>query len=258
VDHVKGDSARLQQVFWNLIKNAVKFTSNGGGLLIRSMNAGSDRLRLEIIDNGIGIEPDILPKIFDAFEQGELSITRRFGGLGLGLAISKSLVELHHGSLAAASEGKEKGATFTVELPTVPPPERARSTQEEERSDAEATGKLRILLVDDHADTSRVMQLLLERRGYHVETASNVNSALTAATERHYDLLISDIGLPDGSGLDLMRAIRREKPMLGIALSGFGMEEDIQKSIEAGFIDHLTKPVGFNKLYEVIQRVTGR
>jgi len=255
-DHVHVDSARLQQVFWNLIKNAVKFTPDGGTLTIRSSMVREGTMRLEVIDSGIGIEPNILPRIFDAFEQGEQSITRRFGGLGLGLAISKSLVDLHHGMLHATSPGKDLGATFTVELPTVETPEQTQSERPAGETGDEKQ-KLRILLVDDHIDTSRVMKLLLERRGFHVETAHTMEGALESMASHGYDLLISDIGLPDGSGLELMRTIRRRSPIQGIALSGFGMEEDIQKSIEAGFVEHLTKPVGFNKLYEVIQRVTG-
>ncbi len=254
--HVAADSARLQQVFWNLLKNSVKFTPPGGMLRIRSSNLDGGTLLVEINDSGIGIEEHILPRIFDAFEQGEQSITRTFGGLGLGLAISKALVDMQGGSLSAASPGKDMGATFSVRLPLVAAPQQhvcqptPESTGTEQRS-------LRILIVDDHADTSRVMQLLLERRGYVVQTASTLQSAFDTAIQNDYDLLISDIGLPDGSGLDLMRRLQERKPMLGVALSGFGMEEDIQKSIEAGFVEHLTKPVNFKQLQEVIHRITG-
>ncbi len=254
--HVRADSARLQQVFWNLLKNAVKFTPAGGTLSIRSSQSGDEGLRVEVADNGIGIEEHILPRIFDAFEQGEQSITRTFGGLGLGLAISKALMDMQGGTLSAASGGKDQGATFTVELPLAEKPEQSE-TLPLPANNGKASKALRILIVDDHADTSHVMQLLLERRGYTVRTANTVNSAFNAALADDYDLLISDIGLPDGSGLDLMRQLREQKPMLGVALSGFGMEEDIQKSMEAGFVEHLTKPVNFKQLQEVIHRLTG-
>ncbi|MDB5034471.1 MAG: sensor hybrid histidine kinase [Chlorobi bacterium] len=256
--HVHADSARLQQVFWNLIKNAVKFTPDGGELAIRTSNSHPDELAIQIIDSGIGIEPHILPRIFDAFEQGEQSITRQFGGLGLGLAITKALVDMHGGTLEATSQGKDQGATFLVRLKavdatgTASPAPQAMPLEQQERL------PVRILLVDDHLDTSKVMQILLERRGYQVDTAHSVQSALDLAGQKKFDLLISDIGLPDGSGLDLMRAIHANYDIKGIALSGFGMEDDIQKSKDAGFIDHLTKPVGFNKLHEVIQQLTER
>jgi PAS domain S-box-containing protein len=254
--HVKADSARLQQVFWNLLKNAVKFTPAGGELVIRSSQMQDKSLQVAITDSGIGIEEHILPRIFDAFEQGERSITRKFGGLGLGLAISKALVDMQGGKLSATSAGKDLGATFAVELPIAATPEwRPGSPLPDDKGTDSRS--LRILIVDDHADTSRVMQLLLERRGYTVQTASTVGSALEAALEGDYDLLISDIGLPDGSGLDLMRQLQESKPIVGVALSGFGMEEDIQKSIQAGFVEHLTKPVNFKQLQEVIQRLTG-
>lgn len=253
--HVEADPARLQQVFWNLIKNAVKFTPTGGRITIASRNSDPDHLIIEIADNGIGIDSQILPRIFNAFEQGEQIITRQFGGLGLGLAISKALVDMHEGKLSAASPGKDRGATFTIELPAVDPVS-AQRTWPEEIMQNDAKGEMqRILIVDDHVDTSRVMQLLLERRGYYVETAQTMQTALEVATTGTYDLLISDIGLPDGSGLELMRELRRLKEIPGIALSGFGMEEDIQNSIEAGFSEHLTKPVSFKRLEEVIQRL---
>jgi len=256
--HLWVDPARMQQVFWNLVKNAVKFTSVGGSLSIRSELLDDDILRVTVTDSGIGIEQHILPRIFDAFEQGEQNITRQFGGLGLGLAISKALVEMLGGTLTASSAGKDMGASFTVELPTVHPPTNTAAPAATDGGTEHPARPLRILIVDDHADTSRVMQLLLERRGYQIRTAASVSTALEAADEGEYDLLISDIGLPDGSGLDLMRKLsKRNKPLVGVALSGFGMEDDIQKSIEAGFAEHLTKPVNFKQLQDVIQRLAG-
>ena len=249
--HVMGDPARLQQVFWNLIKNAVKFTPAEGRIAIRSRNDGG-LLHVEVADTGIGIEPHILPHIFNAFEQGEKTITRKFGGLGLGLAISRMLIDLHGGSIAAASEGADRGATFSVDLETVPPADGAAAPAVAEIHDPHPH---RILLVDDHGDTIMVLKTLLERHGYHVITASSVESALRVMEREEVDLLVSDIGLPDGTGLDIMRQLRRDGKIKGIALSGFGMEEDIRKSLEAGFSEHLAKPVNFKVLHESVRRL---
>jgi PAS domain S-box-containing protein len=266
--HVRADSARLQQVLWNLIKNAVKFTPEGGTITVRTSNvpaphqgangaagtAAAERLMIEVRDTGIGIEPHVLPRIFDAFEQGERSITRRFGGLGLGLAISKALIDMQGGRLTADSAGPNKGAVFTVDLATVQAPV-ARAHGAGSSAPA-APADLHILLVDDHEDTARAMGRLLQRLGYRITTAGSVKTALDAFGRESIDLVISDIGLPDGSGLELMRQIRQQKPVRGIALSGFGMEEDVRKSRDAGFSQHLTKPINFQKLQAVIHEVT--
>ncbi len=252
---VKADSARLQQIFWNLIKNAVKFTPEGGTITVRSANTREGYLAVEVSDTGIGIDPEALPHIFDAFEQGGGSITRQFGGLGLGLAISKALAEMHGGTIAAASRGKGSGATFMVELKTLQTSAPAPAEPAAITATAQQPG-FNILLVDDHEDTSKVMKVLLERRGYRVSVASTMNDGLQQALAGEYDLLISDIGLPDGSGLELMGALKQKGLELpAIALSGYGMEEDVRRSKEAGFIEHLTKPVGFRTLQEMIERI---
>jgi CheY-like chemotaxis protein len=176
--------------------------------------------------------------------------------LGLGLAISKALVDMHKGSLTAASEGKDRGAVFTLRLDTVPvpaapelkPPARVEGTS------PPSTG-LRILLVEDHEDTLRVMARMLRKFGHNVKTAATVKSALDLSEGEQFDLLVSDIGLPDGSGLDIMRQLKAQKRLRGIALSGFGQDEDFRRSREAGFEQHLTKPVNFQQLQQVIQRV---
>ncbi len=254
---VRADSARLQQVLWNLLQNAVKFTPDGGSISIRSFN-NNGMLNIEFSDTGVGIDPDVLPKIFDAFQQSEQTITRRFGGLGLGLTISRSLIELHGGTLSAASEGQDRGATFLVQLATVPEPTADQGDGTIARRAGDNGTSIRILLVDDHIDTNRVMKLLLERRGYQVTTAHDMASAIEQSRYGNFDLLISDIGLPDGSGLELMRTIRRTIPLQGIALSGFGMEEDVRKSLEAGFSEHLVKPVNIQVLHESIERVLSK
>ena len=251
--HVNADAARLQQVLWNLIKNAIKFTPKGGKVSIRTRGEG-ERIVVDVVDTGIGIEPRYQPFIFNAFEQGEDAITKRFGGLGLGLAISRSIAEGHRGSLSASSEGRDRGATFTLSLPTeVPSPTQEPATPPPSEIFAEPAD-LRILLVEDDAMTARIMGKLLRQNGYVVTTATNIADALEVPVE-DYDLLVSDIGLPDGSGLDLMRTIRLRNDVPGIALTGFGMEDDIRKSGEAGFVAHLTKPLDFAKLDAMIRKV---
>ena len=254
--HVRADAARLQQVLWNLIKNAVKFTPNGGRVAIRTRDdAGS--LRIEVTDSGIGIDPTILPLIFNAFEQGEDDVTKRFGGLGLGLAISRSIVAGHDGDLTVASPGRGLGSTFTIDLPVTEPepvaPEVASPAPsvEDARRDQD---ECQVLLVEDDAMTARVMAKLLRQNGYLVTTANSVAAAL-GVDDTEYNLIVSDIGLPDGTGLDLMRAIKLRRDVPAIALTGYGMEDDVQRSLEAGFIAHLTKPVDFAKLDFMIRKV---
>ena len=247
--HIRADSARLQQIFWNLINNAVKFTPQNGQITITTSNDSKGQLCVEIADTGLGIEPETLPKIFDAFEQGGRT---QLGGLGLGLAISKTLVEAHKGTITAHSDGRNKGATFMLVFPTC---------EKVEAQIAPATlptaperQPMRILLVEDHEDTNRSLTNLLRRRGYHVQSALNFQSALDLSAKEPFDVLISDLALPDGSGIDLMQKLNSERPVFGIALTGFGMEKDIRKSHEAGFQHHLVKPIDLNKLDSLIQQ----
>ncbi|HYO09803.1 MAG TPA: response regulator [Tepidisphaeraceae bacterium] len=253
---VRGDPARLQQVFWNLIKNAIKFTPAGGHITIHSYDDPAGSVRVAVSDTGIGIEPAALGRIFDAFEQADQWVTRQFGGLGLGLAISKALVDLHGGKLRAASGGVGQGATFTIELRPTTAVAEAAPAGDAPRADVTPPRDVRILLVDDHLDTNRAMARLLQRLGYVVDTADSVQSALDVAGAKKFDLLISDIGLPDGSGLELMRELLERQPIKGIALSGFGMEEDVKKSKAAGFYEHLTKPINFKRLETAIRELT--
>jgi CheY-like chemotaxis protein/anti-sigma regulatory factor (Ser/Thr protein kinase) len=244
------DLARLQQIFWNLIKNAIKFTPGSGHLAIRTANDEDGMLCVRITDSGVGISAESLPKIFKAFEQGERTT---MGGLGLGLAITKALVETHHGRITAESAGHGQGATFTLYFPLA---ERAGSQATERVSFSDNTRKsMRILLVEDHEDTNRSLTNLLRRRGYHVQSANSVSSALQCAADKPFDLLISDIGLPDGSGIELMERLNAERPIIGVALTGFGMEDDIRKSRDVGFREHLVKPVDLNRLDAVIQEL---
>jgi HAMP domain-containing protein/signal transduction histidine kinase len=246
--HLRADPARLQQIFWNLINNAVKFTPSDGQISISTSNTSKGELRVEIADTGLGIEAESLPKIFDAFEQGGRT---QLGGLGLGLAISKALVEAHKGAITAQSVGRNKGSTFTLVFPT------------SERTAAQIAPAvspnlpehqaMRILLVEDHEDSNRSLTNLLRRRGYRVQSALNFQSALDLGTKEEFDVLISDLALPDGSGIDLMRTLQTKRPVLGIALTGFGMEDDVRKCRDAGFQHHLVKPIDLNKLDLLIQ-----
>ena len=251
---LRADAARIQQVFCNTIKNAVKFTPEGGQITLRSTDSGNDRIRIEIIDTGIGISPEFLPRIFDLFEQAGRPIS---GGLGLGLPISKAIVELHGGRIWASSTGLRHGTTFVIELSNVVP-NIAQLSYSKNASASTADlqgfdGRRRILLVDDHADSISSMHLFLKAKGYEVTTADSVEVALKAVVRERVDLLVSDIGLPDGSGEDLIRRLRNMGQNLpSIALSGYGMEEDIARSRAAGFQIHLIKPVSQQNLLSAI------
>jgi signal transduction histidine kinase/ActR/RegA family two-component response regulator len=265
-----GDASRLTQVFWNLLNNAVKFTPQEGTITVRSRREAS-RLTVEIADTGVGIEPKVLPRIFDAFEQGGDGVMHRYGGLGLGLAIGKAIVDLHGGEIVARSEGRGRGTMFTVHLPIGVPTglpvfsEEAKEVSEpapaEESANGAAPRRLRILLVEDHTDTAEAIAELL-RIGGHAVTVAATSTEARAAAERAgtggFDLVVSDLGLPDGSGQDLMRELSRRYGLHGIALSGYGMEADIRRSREAGFERHLTKPVNLETLESAIQQVAGQ
>jgi PAS domain S-box-containing protein len=251
------DPGRLQQVLWNVLKNAVKFTPEDGRIDVRTARVAGGRVRVQIQDSGIGIPPDILPRIFDAFEQGHANITREFGGLGLGLAISRALLELHHGSIRAESEGRGRGAQFIIELPEGGSEAEAARAESPRFLTADSR-PLRLLLVEDHADTARLLGRLLEKSGHQVRIASSVSEALRLADDAQFDLIVSDLGLPDGTGYDLIRRLRSQRPIKGIAMSGYGMDDDIRKSREAGFSEHLVKPVDLVRLEQSIQRVTAR
>ncbi len=260
---VHGDPARLQQAFWNLVKNAIKFTPAGGRITVRSHDAAAgERIIIEVADTGIGIDPQVLPRIFDAFEQGEADITRQFGGLGLGLAISKALLAMHGATVTATSEGKGKGATFTVKLPVAscqlpagaPEPSLATGNLQPATGNSQlATRGLRILLLEDHDDTRRILSRLLSSMGHQVKSAESLRSALAAAEKSEFDLVLSDLCLPDGSGMELMQRLHEHSAVPGIALSGLGMESDIQRSREAGFAQHLIKPIAIEELQHAIE-----
>jgi signal transduction histidine kinase/ActR/RegA family two-component response regulator len=253
-DGVYGDPARLQQIIWNLLRNAVKFTPENGRISVTTRSEGT-LLIITVADTGIGIDPAVLPTIFNAFDQGQRGTNRIFGGLGLGLAISRALVNLHGGKISAQSDGAGQGARFTVELPCVELPDKPPTA--EPAPSVAKTQALRILLVDDHVDTLRVLRRLLEISGFHVRSAENVAQASREIDGDGIDLLISDIGLPDGTGLDIVKKLRERHPLArAIALTGFGMEHDVRSSEDAGFDAHLIKPVSIDQLKTTIVKLT--
>lgn len=253
---VNADADRLEQVFWTLLKNAIKFTPAGGSVRMEVRPDHDQTIVISLSDTGVGISHEQIPLLFEAFQQGERVQARRRGGLGLGLAISRSMIELHDGQIWAESAGRGRGSTFSVRLPTLPLDTCVRTIPEatvDLTASARALRPLRILLVEDHPDTAEALRLLLTADGHSVETASGVAAGLNRAAEESFDLLISDLGLPDGTGLDLMRELRRKDPTLpGIALSGYGQEDDVHQSRMAGFALHVMKPVNGRRLHDAI------
>ncbi len=251
------DPTRFQQVIWNLIRNAVKFTPGGGRVSIDTRNEktakGETWLRIEVVDSGIGIDPAKLEQIFLPFDQGDHTGDHCFGGVGLGLAIARAVVDMHGGRISAQSAGLNCGATFVVELSGVidsaAPFSAAVSAA---ASNLRTVAPLRLLVVDDHKSTLQALSRILQRDGHRVVTAATIAEALAAADADKFDLVISDLGLPDGTGTELMEKLRARYGLRGIALTGYGTEEDIARTRDAGFITHLVKPVSIAELRRVI------
>lgn len=264
-NHVaEADSARLQQVFWNVLKNAVKFTPNHGRIRVETRSlTESNEMTVTITDSGIGMTAEELARVFQAFSQGDHANgtgSHRFGGLGLGLAISQMLMQLHGGSVHAFSPGRGKGSTFVIRIPLSPMPlmlGQDGANGEEAASSPPTPPRNRnpILLVEDHEPTRTVLTNLLHQRQYQVVGTDTVAEALRIAGEQPFEFVVSDLGLPDGSGYELMKELSQRHGLKGIALSGYGMEQDIVRSRDAGFVGHLTKPVTFRTLERVIESV---
>jgi nitrogen-specific signal transduction histidine kinase len=248
---VPADEARFQQIIWNLVQNAVKFTREQGVVGISTANKSPHELTIIVQDDGIGIDAEAMERIFNPFEQGERSLKRRFGGLGLGLAISKSLADAHGATLTAKSEGRNRGASFHLTIKTAAAI--AHDGVMVKTGETKAQGALRILLVDDHVDTCTVMGRLLSAQGHAITVAHDVKSALAKVELDEFDVLISDVGLPDGSGTEVMAKAKNR--LVGIAISGFGTRADTARSLEAGFSQHLVKPVTMEKLDAALQMV---
>jgi len=265
--HVQGDAARLQQVFWNLLSNAIKFSPRGARISIESAHrAGEDgqgagEIEVRVRDQGIGIAAEHLSRLFDPFEQGAADVNRRYGGLGLGLAITQGLVRAHGGSVEVASDGPGQGATFTVRLPlertaaALPvqaPPTRSAAASAE---DNPAAGH--VLLSEDQPDTLETMRWLLTNEGWRVTVATNEREARAAVARERFDLIVSDLGLPDADGLDLMPQLQAQQRVPAIALTGFGSEVDQRRTLAAGFALHLTKPVDLALLVASMRELVG-
>ena len=251
-DHyVWADPVRIEQVFWNLINNAVKFTGPGGDIRIQTWNENGN-FNFAIIDTGIGIESDRQASLFTAFEQGERGMSRRFGGLGLGLTICKNLIELHGGTIAVSSRGRSFGTTATVALKCYLGPETSPVNGKGAR---EKSRRLRLLLVEDHDDTRRVLARLLTHFGHDVVMASTVAEAHERFKAEQFDAIVSDIGLPDGTGYEIISAAKSARDIKGVALTGYGMSEDVRRSKEAGFDFHLTKPVDVAELRTILRQL---
>lgn len=261
---VMADPVRLRQIFWNVLKNAVKFTPEAGRITVRVRAPGAGApVAIEILDTGIGMTPDEIRQAFDPFKQGEHagpSGSHRFGGLGLGLAISRMLVELQSGTIRATSDGRGQGSAFTIEFPALadaaPPPEGVASGGPAVAvAPVSSSGRngIRILLIEDHEATRLLLVHLLERRRYRVTAAATAAEARERAASERFDLVVSDIGLPDGSGYDLMLDLHASYGLQGIALTGYGMEDDINRARNSGFTVHLTKPVSMESLEKALQ-----
>lgn len=254
------DPARIQQVFWNLLNNAIKFTPAEGTVTVRTRNPSEGQLEVEIADSGIGIASERLQDIFDAFEQGGLQVSRKFGGLGLGLAICQALVDAHGGNIIADSAGLGQGATFRVTLPArapaaVPRADAVRPVSKAARPVGENGVSCHILLVEDHVDTARILTSLMRRRGYGVVHAKSVAEAISHFESEPVDIIVSDLGLPDGNGADLIRTLRAIRPVPSIVLSGYGEDDALAGSLAAGAQLHLTKPVMWSHVEEALDRV---
>lgn len=261
VSNVSGDATRLQQVVWNLLSNAVKFTPNGGRVEIR-LTQVDDRAEIVIRDNGKGIAREFLPYVFDYFRQADSATTRKFGGLGLGLAIVRHLVELHGGTVASDSLGEGLGATFTVRLPLRPIEAAKDRAQQLSESSLNLQG-VQVLVVDDDTDTRELVVFLLEQAGASVTSATSAEEAFAALTQSRPDILLSDIGMPDMDGYTLIRQVRALPPQQGgqipaIALTAYAGDFNLKQALAAGFQRHLAKPVEPNELVEAIVTLLGK
>jgi signal transduction histidine kinase len=249
---VNGDPTRLEQVVSNLVNNASKYTPAGGSLSIIAEGTDSEVI-VRVEDSGIGVAPELLPKIFDLFTQGEQTIDRPTGGLGIGLTVVRTLVQLHSGSVQASSAGPGRGSQFTIRLPRMFMPVDAGNAGVWIRSVPGAGGGLRILVAEDNADVRELMRVMLERRGHSVTAVDNGESAVESALAAPPDVGLIDLGLPLADGYEVARRIHAAHPDIRlIAVSGYGRDDDIDRSRKAGFETHLVKPVRPPELFEAI------
>jgi signal transduction histidine kinase/ActR/RegA family two-component response regulator len=264
---ILGDQQRLQQIVWNLLSNAVKFTDPGGQVEVRVTHAGRI-LRLVVTDTGHGISPEFLPFVFERFRQSDSSSTRRHGGLGLGLALVRELVELHGGQVTVVSEGERRGATFTVDLPTAMSPDvrfSAALPETEAPDDTPTLAGLRVLIVEDEADSRELLRAVLSRCGAETSTATSCQDALAAignATELP-DVIVSDLGMAEEDGYDMIRLLRALPPEKGgripaVAVTGYVNPGDRQRALAAGYSSHVAKPIDPRMVADAVARAAKR
>ena len=250
---VQGDLLRLEQIVWNLLTNAVKFTGPNGRVEVR-LTRENDEVVLVVEDNGQGIDPAFLPKVFEMFRQGDARASREHTGLGIGLALVQQLVKLHNGSVTVHSEGVGKGATFTVRLPVKSPALMKRATQAD-LAPSHGLNRITVLAVDDDEDTTSLLRCLIEMSGGTVITANSGAEALELAKDSEFDIVVSDISMPGMDGFEFVRKLRalpRKENVQVVALTGFGRQEDIEQARNEGFVAHLTKPLDVETLLKFL------
>lgn len=261
-DDILGDSGRVSQIITNLVSNAVKYTSPGGSILVQLKRSGTDAV-LTVTDTGIGVGPEYIESIFERFKQNDSSTRRQYGGLGLGLTISRRLAELHGGTVYASSPGIGKGSTFTLVLPLAPaePQNDGRLVGDSIGLDAaQPLAGFRILVLEDDPDSLAMLEISLKKMGAHVTAVSRSEDAFEAITSKSFDLILSDLGLPVIDGFDMIRKVRSDlgfdaKTLPAIALSGYVGDDDRERSSNAGFQRHISKPLDLDTLPDIIHAV---
>ena len=260
---ISADSARLQQIIWNLLSNAVKFTPHGGRISVRVEQDGSDA-RVTVQDTGQGIDPEFLPSVFDRFRQADSSTTRNFGGLGLGLAIVRHLVELHGGTVSAQSDGLDRGASFSATFPLLAErPEPIAHSGEINLSDIRSLDGLRVLLVDDEPEARQIISTVITRTGAEVKSCASASEALAKLVDWKPDVILSDIAMPDEDGYSFISKVRtlpRERggDTPAAALTAYARDVDRRQALAAGYQMHIAKPIGAGQLVSMIARLAGR
>ncbi|HEY5780163.1 MAG TPA: CHASE3 domain-containing protein [Terrimicrobiaceae bacterium] len=256
--YFEADPARLQQIFLNIIGNAVKFTPDGGIIEIATANPRDTELSITVTDNGIGMSEDVMARLFRRFEQGDLAPDRKYRGLGLGLSIAKALAEAHGGTLRAESKGPDRGSTFVLSFPLSDARSRDLAAASPVSSPRDDRKNLRVLLIEDHEDTAQVMRNVLRQMGHEVETCATVATACQKLEEQEFDIILSDIGLPDGTGIEFIKVARKICQTPAVALTGYGMAEDVDRCLQAGFDEHLTKPIDIERLQITLSKISGK
>nr|MBA2340698.1 GAF domain-containing protein [Pyrinomonadaceae bacterium] len=254
---IAGDQTRLVQIFWNLLNNAVKFSHDGGRVRV-ACKSEEESVQIDIEDEGQGVAQDFLPHVFERFRQADCSNTRVYGGLGLGLALVKSFVEAHGGTVMAESAGADQGSKFSVRLPRIENLMRHEVFQSSGEQELKASEAARVLVIEDAADTLELLRLVFEERGYRVTACASAEEGLQAASRSSFDLIISDIGLPNANGYELLKKLRAQPGFAdipAIALTGFARDRDVEAALSAGFDAHVAKPIDPSKLIARVEEV---